>query len=272
MDEPESGHPTPASRNHVARRAAGWVTEHIVAVGGAGIISGVGTALVVTWLVGPDGGRTQALSAPRQTQLEVVDLAVRNDGEGPPEIDVTLKNGGNLVSVVKGATFRILRYEAIEHGRRCYQGGEPLPAGKRYRLALPLDDVEGQEVTVKLTRELRANEADRFAFKVSLASDRYVDRVFLGPSRLVQLEVLLEHDSNAEPLLAGRVLLAVPFPRVFLFGFPESWGDPGPCETGNVERLVTFLELEGVRSDELQAFADAAEAGTLFTDDQMTSR
>ena len=85
-----------------------------------------------------------------------------------------------------------------------------------------------------------------------------------GDSRLYALEVLLHHDTAEEPLEAGRVLLALPFPFPIQFvysgrAYLDNLFDP-ECQARNSERLAGFLAHDGVRSDDLQAFPDDARA------------
>jgi hypothetical protein len=83
-------------------------------------------------------------------------------------------------------------------------------------------------------QQLKPNEADAFAFEVGLAGALVGDK----DPRLYQLDVLIFHDRETEPINAGTAILAVATPGRISFE-PSNDADAneracvrGPCTCG----------------------------------------
>jgi hypothetical protein len=186
----------------------------------------------------------------RSSGLEVVDVVPCDS-----RIEISMRNVGRLVSVVKRAEFRVRAMQTIE--THCRGPGAALPISRTYDLRLPAYDGVGQVVGVTVRQQLKPNEADAFAFRVGLAG------VLLGDEdpRLYQLDVLIYHDREPKPIKAGIVILAVATPgRVSFEPSEDADSEERACVRGNVEALRTMLALDGVRSRELEELGQAVGA------------
>lgn len=188
-------------------------------------------------------------SAPvRSSGLEVVDLVPCDS-----RIEISMRNVGRLVSVVKRTEFRVLAMQTIDH---CHPTAV-LPTSHTYDLQLPAYDGVGQVVGVTVRQQLKPNEADAFAFRVGLAGALPGD----GDPRLYQLDVLVYHDTEPKPIDAGTIVLAVVMPgRLSFEPSEDADSQERACVRGNVRALRTMLALDGVRSRELEELGRAVGA------------
>jgi len=186
----------------------------------------------------------------RSSGLEVVDVVPCDS-----RIEISMRNVGRLVSVVKRAEFRVRAMQTIE--THCRGPGAALPISRTYDLRLPAYDGVGQVVGVTVRQQLKPNEADAFAFRVGLAGALLGDE----DPRLYQLDVLVYHDREPKPIKAGIVILAVATPgRVSFEPSEDADSEERACVRGNVEALRTMLALDGVRPRELEELGQAVGA------------
>jgi hypothetical protein len=179
----------------------------------------------------------------RSSGLEVVDIAACDS-----RIEISMRNIGRLVSVVRRAEFRVRAMQTIE--THCRGGSATLPISHTYDLRLPAYDGVGNVVGVAVRQQLKPNDADAIAFRVGLAGALLGDE---NP-RLYQLDVLVFHDTEPKPIRAGTVILAVGTPgRISFEPSEDADSEERACVRGNVEALRTMLALDGVRSRELEA-------------------
>ena len=200
-------------------------------------------------------------------RLEIIDLTVTEDAEvvqtlydsiapkgyrrersriGSTAIDITLRNIGTGVSVLHRADFRI-----IDAHRLCTEGAGPVVISANYDVALPWRKATAQTISIPIRQELRPQTADRFLFSVGLR------RRSIDVAMLYELELLLYHDREDEPVEAGRILLAERWPRM------EDLVPPGrvspaerKCLAQNLQAVQQFTALEGARSPELNDFLE----------------
>lgn len=189
-------------------------------------------------------------SAPDQfSGLEVVDLV-----PCAGRIEISMRNIGKLVSVVKQAAFRIRAMQTVD--THCRGAGAALPTSQTYDFQLPAYGGVGQVVGVTVRQQLKPNEADAFAFSVGLASARGGE-----DPRLYQLDVLVYHDREPKPIEAGTIVLAVGTPgRISFEPSEDADSDERECVRKNVQALRTMLALDGIRSPELEELGRAVGA------------
>jgi hypothetical protein len=193
---------------------------------------------------------TTGSASVRSSGLEVVDLAPCDS-----RIEISMRNIGRLVSVVKRAEFRVRAMQTIE--TNCRGSGAALPISHTYDLRLPAYDGVGKVVGVAVRQQLKPNEADAFAFSVGLGDALLGDE----DPRLYQLDVLVFHDTEPKPIRAGTVILAVATPgRISFEPSEDADSEERACVRGNVEALRTMLALDGVRSRELEELGRAVGA------------
>lgn len=200
---------------------------------------------------GSDTGRPRS-------NLEVVDLTVtggspRGEPKAIQTIDVTVRNAGDLVSVVKRMGFRVRAAALLE----ICQAGGGLEASERYKVILPPDPQRGQLVEAKVSQQIGPGRADRFTLGLDVPEPARQDG-----DRIYQLDVLLYHDTTKRPIHAGTVLAAAPYlpdKSYFWSGQinpkSEQWGGPDSpvwqCLDNNEAALKRMLALSGQRSPEL---------------------
>jgi hypothetical protein len=197
------------------------------------------------------GPSPTARSAPlRSSGLEVVDLLPCDS-----RIEISMRNIGRQVSVVKRAEFRVRAMQTID--THCRGAGAALPISQTYDLQLPAYDGIGQVAGVTVRQQLKPNEADAFAFSVGLTGARLGDE----DPRLYQLDALVYHDSEPKPIEAGTIILAVSTPGLAAF-IPSEDADSQErdCTRSNVEALRTMLSLGGVRARDLEELGQAVPA------------
>jgi hypothetical protein len=218
------------------------------------------TGVVVPILLSGGSSDSEPSSDDREAQLEVIDLAV-TDGTvltperlDPPSVDLTVRNAGRLVSIVKRVGLRVLEFGAVEI---CQQGAGLRPSAS-YDVLLPTNPDEGQFFEVKVSQQIPPGEADRFTLRLEVPED-----AFFRGRYLYQLEVLLYHDTDPEPISAGKALVSVPtLPdhRYFWSAVPPSLRDSyrgsevksiRQCLKRNDETFRELLALEGERSGQL---------------------
>jgi hypothetical protein len=175
------------------------------------LIAAIGVAAPL--LLGGGGNGGEGEPEP-ETQLETIDLAVTGGSPaGVPQaiqkIDLTVRNSGDLVSIVKRIGFRI-RASALV--KICTGAGAGLEPSERYKaVMLPPNPSEGQIVKTKVSQEIKPGEADRFTVGLDVPNPEKVEG-----KRIYQMDVLLYHDTEQEPAEAGTVLAAAPY-------LPEKW-------------------------------------------------
>ncbi|MGH3079634.1 MAG: hypothetical protein ACRDNH_00665 [Gaiellaceae bacterium] len=222
---------------------------------------------VITRATEPDP--TPTVDPKPTPELKVIDVAVQNDLDSSPQIDLRVMNEGDLVSFITRAALRIRGVDDIHGPSRpdCYQGAGFFAPTRAYDIALPSKGGTGETITASnVSQEVKPRAVDRFLVRVAVPPNATSSKraPTIGVSRLFQLEILIFHDGKPEPLNAGRVLVAAPFPRDVYFDRPRSLGEVENCELENRAILNGFLEQPGARDDALATFARAAAAGKLF--------
>lgn len=173
-------------------------------------------------------------------------------------ITFTLRNPGNGISVITSARFIVKKFAALGTNG-CIPGAGPVPISADYQAALPPMARPGDAINANFSEQVRANSADRFSIGFSfLTSDAYeypyLNGYGTGASRIYELEVELFHDNDQEPLHAGTILLALPFPAYEFFPGGTGTGLSGACASKNLVTLRHMLALKGARSPELEEF------------------
>jgi hypothetical protein len=211
------------------------------------ILSGILVPVLTGAFSGGDG------APKRSAKLEVVDLAVGGGTfqrllSGPPSklqfVDVTVRNTGDLVSVIKRASFRI---QAFGFLRICGAGGGLEPS-ENYNVTLPPRPKIGDEVAAKVSQQIAPNAVDRFTFRLNVPF-----RAMQLGTYLYQLDVKLFRDTEPRPLDAGKVLVSIPYTpnRVGYFPPPDGRSGFPECERPNLATFKRVVALEGVRSPNL---------------------
>jgi hypothetical protein len=190
-------------------------------------------------------GKGASASSPT-TNLEVVDLAVSGGVQRqclsdpparPQTIDLTVRNTGDMPSLVKRIVFRVTAF-----GRLTTPGGigGGLEPSKNYDVVLPPDPRIGQTLTYKVSQRIPPRDVDRFTIKVDLPEPV---RSSLEFTRLYHLDVMLLHDTETAPTEAGKVLVSAPFlPEKSMF-----WAGIAPIHrSGYKDFLGVFRENEKV--------------------------
>jgi hypothetical protein len=211
-------------------------------------VIGTGVPLLAAGSGGDENKPPSPKAAPR-ADLQVIDLAVTGGDDDSPlqAIDVTVRNAGDLVSIVKRMGLRIRASAPL---KVCTGGGAgPLPSSQRYEALLPLRPAPGQRVEVKLSQQVGAGEVDRFTVALN------VPDTALFRTRLYQLDVLLYVDTDERPLRAGTVVASAPFPPDE-FDFPAGWPAATvraheDCFMANQANFERTLALEGERAPAL---------------------
>lgn len=218
---------------------------------------GIGVPLLLAGGDGDGGSTTTAAAAAR---LEVVDLSVRG-GRGAPEprdelleqIDLTVRNAGDLVAVVTGAQLRVRAFGEV----RICQGGSALDPSASYDVLMPGEPRIGQLIDARVSQQIAAGEADRFTLSLDVSPrDRQLGLF------LYQLDVLLRTGAGSAPLDAGTVLVSVPRPPTAA-DFPtaadaDALAQPGneevrACYERNERTLARMVALDGARGADLVA-------------------
>jgi hypothetical protein len=210
----------------------------------AGVLVPLVVGVAVPLMLARDG---KPWSSP--TRLEVVSLVVR-DGSvaGKPSeaagIEVTVRNIGSLVSVIKRVELRVRDFLLI---KPCGVHGAPLRISARYQAQLPAYDAAGRTVVVDVSQQLRPNEADRFAVSLGPPRGRTIGSL---EQRVYALDVTLYHDAERRPLKAGAAVLAMPLPSYEASFHPRA-KDEEACVASNLSGLRRLLDLDGERSSDL---------------------
>lgn len=219
------------------------------------LVAAIGVGVPLLLAGGGNGGEEKADPQP---QLETIDLAVTGGSQlsDPPkvqEVDLTVRNSGDLLSIVKRVGFRIRASAPV---KVCTGGGAGLEPTERYKpVLLPSKPSPDQIVKTKVSAPIEPGDARRFTVGLSVP-----DRAKAEGKRIYQLDVLLYHDQGEEPLRAGTALAAVPYvpvrwdfwsgqpiPRATLMSMVD-----GPeivrCLDRNEANLRKMLALSGERS------------------------
>jgi hypothetical protein len=165
-------------------------------------VIGVGAPLLLG-----GGGKGNEKEPEPESKLETIDLAMIDGAPaGVPKaiqkIDLTVRNSGDLVSIVKRIGFRI-RASAL---LRICQAGGGLEASEGYRVMLPPTPDPGRLVKAKVSQQIKPGDADRFTVGLDVP-----DPARQEGTRIYQMDVLLYHDAAPEPVRAGTVLAAAPY-------------------------------------------------------------
>jgi hypothetical protein len=221
----------------------------------------LGTVIGVTVPIlasGHGSSKPSEATAPTEN-LQVVDLAV-SGGEPhgpigpplkPPTIDLTVRNVGQVVSIVKRIGFRV---RATGFVKICQAGGGLEPS-KNYNILLPPHARSGELLMYKVSQQIAPNAADRFTIRFDIPEpDRQLGYY------MYQLDVLLFHDQAKRPVPAGTVVISAPFlptGDVFWSGVPAnqraSYEIPGSaevkaCLVANEATYKRMLSIDGERS------------------------
>jgi len=197
-----------------------------------------------------------ASSAPASAPgLEVIDVAVGGGevrGRGPTQlVDITIRNAGTLVSVVKRIGFRVRASELLT----ICQAGGGLEASATYDVLFPGETEPGTVLEQKVSQQIAPGEADRFTVHLDVKEPERQ----LG-EHLYQLDVLLYHDTAREPLRAATVVVSVPsvpdegyfwsaVPEAARPGYEQpAAGEVKQCLVDNESKYTRMLALDGERS------------------------
>jgi hypothetical protein len=211
---------------------------------------GTGVPLLVAGGSSDSAGGEAAEQAPR-SNLEVIDLAVTNgsprgDRDAIQAVDLTVRNAGDLVAIVKRMELRIRASALLE----ICQAGGGLEPSERYRVLLPPDPDPGDLVQAKLSQQIGPGKADRFTVGLDVPEPARQ----IG-DRLYQMDVLLYVDTAKRPVRAGTVVAAAPYlPENHYFRSGQISDDFDPiraCLEKNEANFKRMLALEGERSPEL---------------------
>ena len=210
---------------------------------------GTGIPILVGALGDDDTPRSPRQDPTPRPNLEVVDLAVTGGENREPlqAIDVTVRNSGDLVSIVKRMALRIRASAPLT---TCTGGGAgPLPSSQRYEVLLPLKPAPEQRVEAKLSQQIGPGEVDRFTVALN------VPDTALFRTQLYQLDVLLYLDSGERPFAAGPVVASAPYPPSE-YDFPAAWPPAvrrqfEDCFETNQANFRRILALEGERAPAL---------------------
>jgi hypothetical protein len=240
------------------KKLAMFVAPLFVTVAG-GLLVGV-----MTGFLGGNDAASPGRTSRAPEKLDVIDLAVaggtppsyKNSAEPPPgrpsQLDVTLRNVGSSVSVLKRAELKVLDFGLIEI---CQAGGglEPTAA---YDVTLPSEPKIGETIDAKVSQQIKPNEADRFLLRLNVSNE-----AMQFGSHLYQLDVRLYHDTSETPLELGKVVVSLPydpspqdFPAANAQYYPEkerNLASPWGCYVKNEAEMRRLLSREGVRSSEL---------------------
>jgi hypothetical protein len=201
---------------------------------------------------------TGALVPAAKENLQIEDLTVSggdpnvpiNKPLKPTTVEVTVRNAGNLVSVIKRIAFSVRAFDVV---RGCQVGGGLEPS-KNYDVVLPAHPQIGQVLTYVVKQAVPAKSADDFTVRLDLQEPARQDR-----DAIYQLDVLLFHDQAQKPLRAGTVLVSVPFvPRGEFWSQLTAAGRKEAktpdnvawkqCLMRNEETYKRMLQLAGERS------------------------
>ncbi len=218
--------------------------KRISLVGGlivAPMIVAVGAPLIV----GAIQGATTPVARPT-VQLEVINLAVTDGIDTPQALDITVRNTGDTVSVVTGVALTVRDFGLIQV---CEAGGA-LEASGDYDLELPVQPAVGDVVEAKVSQQILADEADRFALRLTVPASALQDGL-----RLYALDVGLRHDAGDVSVPAGMAVVAVPLlPAPLMFDqqyAAANQDDIAACYRKNAATLERHLALDAARADGL---------------------
>jgi hypothetical protein len=188
--------------------AGGVVTAVVVAVVGA-IGTGLAQRVLPALFPAPAPSTSQAVtpssSQAAKPQIEVDDLVIStpNQGVNPStSIDLKLRNIGTQLTIVKRAVLTIRRSAPLP---LCASQGF-LPASAVYGTVLPTNPAPGQQVTVSLSEQISAGQADRFKLTLSLPPQA----LHTGTIFLYSIDISLLHDASSTSVNAGHVTLLMP--------------------------------------------------------------
>jgi hypothetical protein len=185
------------------------------------------------------------ITAPAAT-LEVVAFRVAEDPNGHPVLDISVRNTGDTVAVITGATFVVRDFAIID----LCEGGSAMGPSMNYPFVLPPAPARGATAQLAISQQVASDEADRFTIDLSTSSEE----METTQVRLYRFDVALAHDLEERPLAAGTAILALPAPPPgsgFLEPVP---GSPDiPCYAENRATLRRFVELEGTVDPLLEA-------------------
>ena len=154
------------ARNPLEKKLSMFVAPVFVTV--------VGAILIAAFTGGGGGGNGSSGRTEQAENLELVDLAVA-DGEpikpayekfNPPFVDITVRNTGSVVSVVKRVAFRVRNFGFVSS---CFEGA-PLFPSTQYDASLPPNPRLGQPVDTikKVSQVVPPNQVDRFTIKLNV--------------------------------------------------------------------------------------------------------
>ena len=140
-----------------------------------------------------------ALKASPVAKIRVGDVVVTTSEWGVVQAEFALHNEGDRSAILQRVGFEIDR---SAHLRTCHTEGE-LGVAKRFGVALPLPATRGQMVeSPPLRRQLRPDEAERLAFRFTLAGGDE------GDMGVYRLKAKLWHDAKAEPTSLGDLVVS----------------------------------------------------------------
>jgi hypothetical protein len=230
--------------------------ERKIAMFIAPVVVFVMTGVLIPRVIG-DNKAPDGTSFGKGAQVEVVDVVPVNSPGDDTRIEISARNIGQTVSVLTRVDFRIEAEPAYVSG--C-GAGAALGMSQTYDLELPQFADRGQIIPVRISQEIRPDEADRFAFNVGVVT---LSGAEPGPV-IYQLGVLLFHDGQEAPIDAGRIVIAEPFPDDSAYYSEEFWVDRGfppeeahECVASNIASVKGVLSLSGVKSPALTRLAES---------------
>ena len=210
------------------------------------------TGVAIPRIIGDSKSERTPPPLGKDEQVEVVDLVPINSSDDDTRIEIAARNIGETVSVLTRVDFEF--FAEPDFISTCGSGAV-LGVSQEYDLELPQRAEVGDIVPVRISHEIRPDEADRFAFNVGVE----VPPNTAEPQPIIyRLGVRLYHDGKEEPIKVGEVILAEPFPSRFGYFDEEDYRDTGippeivkDCIASNRASVRGLLPLPGVMSPEL---------------------
>ncbi len=203
-------------------------------------------------------GPPPSASPAARPQIEVDDLLVNppNNPSSPMLIDIKLRNIGDQLTIVKRAVLTIRRSAPLPV---CLSQGI-LPLSNTYGAFLPISPAPNQQVTLSLSDQIPAGQADRFELALRLPPLATRGQYLY----LYSIDISLLHDASSKAVNAGHVILLMPdaadadqyfLTRIDNAGRAQISAIQGPgaftCLRSNATQLREFLSLPGARAQEL---------------------
>jgi hypothetical protein len=192
----------------------------------------------------------------RDEQIEIADLVPVNAPGEQTQIEISARNIGQTVSVLTRVDIEV--EGDVDYVEPCAPG-VVLGTSQTYDLPLPEFAEPSQVVPVVISQEVRPDDADKFALRVGVVTPSGAEP---DPS-IYQLRVRLFHDGKDQPVDAGQVVIAEPFPERSAFA-EDYWlardvpqEEAHDCVTDNIASMTGMLSRPGKKSAELMELAQS---------------